>query len=69
MASYILADLSAQVSVRVLFFILFVVMAESEGEGPHIEEEESLDASWIQEFQRIGKSQMSHNHFFIVSKV
>ena len=44
MASYVLTDLSGHCE-RELLFILFVVKAESE--GPHIEEAESLDASWI----------------------
>ena len=47
MASYVLTDLSGHCE-RELFFILVVVMAESEGTSPpHVR---SL-ATWIQEFQ------------------
>ena len=56
---------------RELFFILFVVMAESE--GPSVtpprkkpKRQSHFDASWIQEFQD-RRNQMSHNHFFNVS--
>ena len=60
MASYVISGHCE----RELFFILFVVMAESE--GPRIRRGRALDVSWIQE---IGKSQMSHNHIFNVSEV
>ena len=49
--SYVLTDLSGHCE-RELFFILFVVMAETEGP--------------IQEFQGL-ESQIGHNHFFNVS--
>ena len=63
MASYILADLSGH-CVKELFFILFVVKAESG--GPSVtpprkkrKRQSHLDASRIQEFQGIGESNES----------
>ena len=58
MESYVLADLSDHCE-RELFFILFVVMAESEGPsvtlpGKKPKRQSHFDASWIQEFQGIG---------------
>ena len=65
MASYVLADLSGHCE-RELFFILFVVMAESE--GPSVtpprrkpKRQSHFNASWIQEFQGIGESNDSQS--------
>ena len=64
MASYVLTDLSGNCE-RTLFFILVVVMVESEGPSvsPHTRKkpkrQNHFDATWIQEFQGIGESNES----------